>query len=80
MRYRVIALFSAVLSLAAAWCVAAKAEDAKPDIKADADQDDAERERDAPAPQKEALAGHLAEGEHGEIGQKQSAGHAELRP
>ena len=33
MRYRVIALFSAVLSLAAAWCVAAKAEDAKPDIK-----------------------------------------------
>jgi uncharacterized membrane protein len=33
MRYRVIALFSAVLSLAAACCIAAKAEEAKPDIK-----------------------------------------------
>src|SRR6516165_7001060 len=33
MRYRVIALCSAVLSLATACCVAAKAEDAKPDIK-----------------------------------------------
>ena len=32
MRYRVIALCSAVLSLATACCVAAKAEDAKPDI------------------------------------------------
>src|SRR5262245_44363650 len=33
MRYRVIALFSAVLSFAAACCIAAKAEEAKPDIK-----------------------------------------------
>jgi uncharacterized membrane protein len=33
MRYLTIALFSAVLSLAALCCIAAKAEDAKPDIK-----------------------------------------------
>jgi uncharacterized membrane protein len=33
MRYRVIALFSAVLSFVAACCIAAKAEEAKPDIK-----------------------------------------------
>ena len=33
MRYRVVALFCAVLSLAAACCVAAKAEENKPDIK-----------------------------------------------
>src|SRR5437867_3571691 len=55
-------------------------QDAEPDVEADADQRQAQRERDTPAPGKEMLAGHLTEGEHGEIGEEQSAGDAELRP
>jgi hypothetical protein len=49
-------------------------------IKPHADEDEAQEERYAPAPGKELFAGHLAEREHGEIGEEKSAGHAELRP
>jgi hypothetical protein len=49
-------------------------QNAQPDVEADADQHEAERERNPPAPGQELLAGHLAEGEHGEVGEEQSAG------
>ena len=55
-------------------------EDAEPDPQADADQDDRKRERNPPAPGEELVAGPAAEGEHRQVRQEQSAGHAELRP
>src|SRR5262249_59928333 len=55
-------------------------ENAEPDIESDHDQDEAQEERYAPAPGEELLAGHLAEREHGEVGEEKSARHAELWP
>src|SRR5262249_47057507 len=55
-------------------------ENAKPNIKPDADEDEAQEERYAPAPGEELLARHLAKREHGEVGEEKPAGHAELRP
>ena len=54
--------------------------DAETNPQADCDQRDREQERHAPAPSQELLTGHLAEGEHREIGEEQPARHAELRP
>src|SRR5215510_7645797 len=55
-------------------------ENAEPDIKPHADEDETQEERYPPAPGEELLAGHLAEREHGEVGQEKPARHAELRP
>src|ERR1700746_2243173 len=54
-------------------------ENAERDITPHADEDEAQEERYAPAPGEELLAGHLAEREHGEVGEEKPTGHAELR-
>src|ERR1700756_4173765 len=55
-------------------------ENPQSDIEADDDQEQTQHERYAPTPGEKLLAGHLAEREHGEVGEKEPARHAELRP
>src|SRR5262249_36007634 len=55
-------------------------EDAEADPQADPDHHDRDQERDAPAPDEELIAGNLAEDQHGEVGEEQAGGPAELRP
>src|SRR5262249_60984946 len=55
-------------------------ENSKPDVKSHEHEQQAQNERYAPAPDQELVAGHLAEREHGQVGEEEPAGHAELRP
>ena len=48
-------------------------ENAEPDIEADRDQHDADEERHPPSPGKELIAGDLAEGERGEVGEEEAS-------
>src|SRR5262249_31875051 len=46
----------------------------------DRHQNEAQGERQAPTPREELVTRHLAEGNNREVGEEQTAGHAELRP
>src|SRR5262249_27405129 len=56
------------------------AEGAGANPQAEGQERGAEEQGAPPAPAQELLARHLAQGQHGEIGEEQAARHAELRP